>query len=97
MQRFLVWFLALSLFSIGAIAQPSEPLEPLQIQVQSVVMGTDGQMRVRINGQYLTRHSEKDGIKVLDMDYETVKVEARGQVFWLKPHQTLKLEDQPQP
>ncbi|WP_052501481.1 hypothetical protein [Thiomicrospira microaerophila] len=69
----------------------------LTVQVESVVMGTDGQMRVRINGQYLTRHSEKDGVKVIDMDYQTVKVEVRGQQMILKPHQTLTLEQHETP
>ncbi|UQB43198.1 hypothetical protein JX580_04785 [Thiomicrospira microaerophila] len=76
-------------FSTNLKAQESSPLV---IQVESVVMGTDGQMRVRINGQYLTRHSEKDGVRVIDMDYHHVKVEARGQQMTLKPHQTLTLE-----
>lgn len=66
--------------------------EPKTIHVESVVMGTDGQMRVRINGQFLTRQSEKDGIKVLDMTYETVKVEVGGQVLWLKPNQLFTLD-----
>jgi hypothetical protein len=67
--------------------------KPLVIQIESVVMGTDGQMRVRVNGQYLTRHSERDGIRVLDMNYDQVQVQAQGQVFWMKPHHTLTLED----
>jgi hypothetical protein len=80
-----------SVFSLSVIA--AEPdLSPLKIQVESVVLGTDGQMRVRINGQYLTRHSEKDGVKVIDMDYQQVKVEVMGQAMTLKPHQTLTLE-----
>lgn len=77
-------------FTTNLKAQESS--SPLVIQVESVVMGTDGQMRVRINGQYLTRHSEKDGVRVIDMDYQHVKVEARGQQMTLKPHQTLTLE-----
>jgi hypothetical protein len=66
--------------------------KPLVIQVESVVMGTDGQMRVRVNGQYLTRHSERDGIRILDINYEEVQVTAKGQVFRIKSHHTLTLE-----
>jgi len=66
--------------------------EPLVIQIESVVMGTDGQMRVKVNGQFLTRHSERDGIRVLDMDYHQVKVLAQGQTLLLAPNQTLILD-----
>jgi hypothetical protein len=87
----------LGLNSVAAVAAAEKDANPLKIQVESVVMGTDGQMRVRINGQYLTRHSEKDGVKVIDMDYQTVKVEIRGQQMILKPHQTLTLEQHETP
>lgn len=83
--------LSFSIHTVQLQASESQSPSPLVIQVESVVMGTDGQMRVRINGQYLTRQSEKDGIKVLDMDYDHVKVKAQGQILELKPHQTLKL------
>jgi hypothetical protein len=79
-------------FSLPPLSAAQPDPNPLKIQVESVVMGTDGQMRVRINGQYLTRHSEKDGVKVVDMDYQQVKVEVMGQQMTLKPHQTLTLE-----
>lgn len=58
------------------------------IEVGAVVMGTDGQMRVSINGQFLTRQSEKDGIKVLDMDYRQVKLKFEGQELILTPGQS---------
>lgn len=82
------------LFILGLSVQlPLQAAEPKTIQIESVVMGTDGQMRVRINGQFLTRQSEKDGIKVLDMDYKTVRLKVGEQVLWLTPHQTLVLTD----
>ncbi|SFR61072.1 hypothetical protein [Thiomicrospira sp. ALE5] len=86
---------SLSLSSMAGFAKQLdvEMSQPLVIQIESVVMGTDGQMRVRVNGQYLTRHSERDGIRVLDMDYDQVQVQAKGQTFWLKPHHTLTLEN----
>ncbi|AHF01717.1 hypothetical protein THIAE_08065 [Thiomicrospira aerophila AL3] len=76
-----------------SVSDTSAATTPLVIQIESVVMGTDGQMRVRVNGQYLTRHSERDGIRVLDMNYDQVQVQAQGQTFWLKPHHTLTLEN----
>lgn len=90
MKRYLMLgFVALLPMGLFAAEQSQTPLV---IKVESVVMGTDGQMRVRINGQFLTRHSEKDGVKVIDMDYQQVKVEVQGQSMTLKPHQTLTLE-----
>lgn len=87
--------LMVSVSAVQAEANDSALVDPkpLVIQIESVVMGTDGQMRVRVNGQYLTRHSERDGIRVLDMNYDQVQVQAQGQVFWMKPHHTLTLED----
>ena len=76
-----------------SVSDASTVTIPLVIQIESVVMGTDGQMRVRVNGQYLTRHSEREGIRVLDMNYDQVQVQAQGQTFWLKPHHTLTLEN----
>lgn len=55
------------------------------IKLESIVMGTDGQMRARINGEYLTRQGIKDGIKVLDMDYRQVKLEYKGREIHLSP------------
>ncbi|MBE0494159.1 MAG: hypothetical protein IBX48_07435 [Thiomicrospira sp.] len=83
--------LALTLGLSWTNIQAAEPTKT--IQIESVVMGTDGQMRVRINGQFLTRHSEKDGIKVLDMDYKRVQIQVGEQVLWLTPHQTVSLKD----
>lgn len=80
MKRLLIVMLMLGWLNVQAA-------EHKTIQVGSVVMGTDGQMRVRINGQFLTRHSEKDSIKVLDMDYQQVKLEFEGREILLKPGQ----------
>ncbi|MFA6698759.1 MAG: hypothetical protein WCS28_01205 [Thiomicrospira sp.] len=49
------------------------------VYVASVVMGTDGQMRAKVNGAYLTRQQQKDGFVVLDMDYERVLLEYQGE------------------
>ncbi len=66
-------------------AQAQTP--PLTIKLESVVMGTDGQMRARINGEYLTRQSVKDGIKVLDINYQQVKLEFQVRQISLSPGQ----------
>lgn len=80
MKRLLIVMLMLGWLNVQAAERKT-------IQVGSVVMGTDGQMRVRINGRFLTRHSEKDGIKVLDMDYQQVKLEFEGREIMLSPGQ----------
>ena len=85
MKRLGVLLLMLSLGWVNVQAS-----ELKEIEVGSVVMGTDGQMRVRINGQFLTRQSEKDGIKVLDMDYRQVKLEFEGRELILSPGQNWK-------
>lgn len=62
-----------------------------EIYVESVVMGTDGQMRTRINGEYLTRQGEKQGIRVIDINYQWVTVEFSGQLYKIKPGVTESL------
>lgn len=83
--------LGIALIMLGLSGVTLYASEPKIIEVGAVVMGTDGQMRVSINGQFLTRQSEKDGIKVLDMDYRQIKLQAGEQVFLLTPNQTLNL------
>ena len=78
--------------TLGLGLSSAQASEAKTIEVGSVLMGTDGQMRVRINGQFLTRQSEKDGIKVLDMDYRQVKLEFEGRELILSPGQTWKHE-----
>jgi hypothetical protein len=86
------WIAGWMLGGLGMVLAPFVNAEQVaKIQVESIVMGTDGQMRVRINGQYLTRQSEKDGVKVLDMDYSKVVLLVKGQHIEMKPHQTLNL------
>lgn len=75
------WALAFSMnlvsFSASAIEQ--------EIKLESVVMGTDGQMRARVNGTYLTRQQVNEGVKVIDIDYQRVVVEYQGQKIYLAP------------
>lgn len=82
----------ISMLSIGSV-WANEPVS--EIYVESVVMGTDGQMRARINGEYLTRQSDKQGIKVLDMDYKSVTVRYQGKIYTIQPGSTLNLSPKP--
>jgi hypothetical protein len=72
------WFFMLPLW-------PAKAEEVASVSVSSVVMGTDGQMRARVNGSYLTRQQQKDGFRVLDMDYQRVVMDYKGQRIVLKP------------
>lgn len=71
-------------FSLGLMPLSALAVEK-EIQLESVVMGTDGQMRARINGAYLTRQQVKEGVKVVDIDYQRVLVEYQGQIIKLTP------------
>lgn len=82
-KKMVLFLFGFTLLSSAFQAQTSQAT----IKLESVVMGTDGQMRARINGEYLTRQSVKDGIKVLDINYQQVKLEFQGRQINLSPGQ----------